>query len=489
MRTPGRGNRWPAPARRRIRGAVMLLGIAGLAAGCSNVPYESGPAPAPPDTQRFLARTLAAPEAGTVPAMEASEAVAAEGTVTVAALVAAALSRDRRLGGLIAGVDAALTAETAVLRWRDPSLAVSLERHSLVDEIQSGRLGIGPQLSIVRRRDPAVAADRAAREIGTAAARARAADGCWRTFDEVLAATAAYLAARQASELAAEEVALLERGAALATARVEAGLTPAIERALLALSRNRARIDAITRRADVAETKRALEAALNLGPGALPATLKIAYPLPAPDAALPPLGELVGSAVTARGDVLGALAAFEQSDAAVRAEVAAQQPDLRLSPAYFFEQGDNIWSLLGGLVLPLAINHEPRIRAAMAVRAQRLAEFDAVQDAALQDVASARAGFAAARSARQALGEVLNVAQADFDEVRAQRRRGSLDELALVLARHEVVRAGYDRIRLDRALRDASRRVAVAARRVLGNPDLAEITAHCVALAAKAPVP
>lgn len=489
MRTPARGNRWPAPARRRVPRSVMLLTVAWLGAGCSSVPYESGPAPAAPDTERFLARTLAAPKAGTVPAIDATDAVAAGDTVTVATLLAAALSRDRRLGGLIAGVDAALSAEDAVVRWRDPSLSVSLERHTLVDEIQSGRLGIGPQLSIVRRRDPAVAADRAARQIGTAAARARAADGCWRTFDEVLAATAAYLAARQASELAAEEVALLERGAALATARVEAGLTPAIERALLALSRNRARIDAITRRADAAEAKRALEAALNLGPGALPATLTIAYPLPTLSAALPPLAELVGGAVTARGDVLGALAAFEQSDATVRAEVAAQRPDLRLSPAYFFEQGDNIWSLLGGLVLPLAINHEPRIRAAMAVRAQRLAEFDAVQDAALQDVASARAGFLAARTAREALAEVLDAARADFDEVRAQRRRGSLDELALVLARHEVIRAGYDRIRLDRALRDAGRRFAVATRRVLGNPGLADITGHCVARAAEAPAP
>jgi len=445
---------------------ILLVAVA---AGCARVPYAPEPRPETVSGKALMARLRALP---TVASLEP----AADGSsVPLDVLVSTALARDPHLAGLAAGVDAARASEAGVVRWRDPGLSASVERHSLKDEIETGNTSIGPQISVTRRRPVAVQADRIVRRAATAAARARLADGYWQAYDAVLSAAEGYLAAHAAHALATREAELLDRGMSLARKRVAAGLTPAIERSLLALSANRARVERISRRATLADATRALEAALNLAPGAVPEDLSIAYP---EDPGTPPaLPELVGAGVTRRGDVLGALAAFDEADGRVRQAVAAQYPDLTFSPSYFFDQGDQVWALLGSFVLPLATNHEPAIAAAVKVRTARVAEFEAMQTRALQEIATARTALVNARAARTALDEVLAALDEDFEEITMQYREGIIDELAVIMARHELVRVRYDLIRSVREVRAARRRLTLAARHVDGDSALARLTA------------
>ena len=54
-----------------------------------------------------------------------------------------------------------------------------------------------------------------------------------------------------------------------------------------------------------------------------------------------------------RADILSALATYAASESALRLEVAKQYPDLRFSPGYKYDQGDNKWSLGLSLTLPV----------------------------------------------------------------------------------------------------------------------------------------
>jgi cobalt-zinc-cadmium efflux system outer membrane protein len=147
-----------------------------------------------------------------------------------------------------------------------------------------------------------------------------------------------------------------------------------------------------------------------------------------------------------RADVLGALAEYDASQAALALEVARQYPDLSLGPGYEFDQGDNKWFLALTLPLPIMNRNRGPIAEAEARRQAAAARFTAAQSAAMAQIDQAVQGYDAARKAlatTTAIGADL-----DRQEKAAQARfeAGEISRLELGSIRLELVTAELARL-------------------------------------------
>jgi len=137
--------------------------------------------------------------------------------------------------------------------------------------------------------------------------------------------------------------------------------------------------------------------------------------------------ELRSKAVAARADVLHALAAYDQTDADVRGEIAKQYPVLSLAPGYTWERGLVKLPLSVNLALPTFDGNRAAIRAALARR-------DAAGTAIETAIAGAQAEIDAAlverRAAMAALERIrateLPQVQLRADQAQAQLARGQI---------------------------------------------------------------
>jgi outer membrane protein TolC len=187
------------------------------------------------------------------------------------------------------------------------------------------------------------------------------------------------------------------------------------------------------------------------------------------DAAAAPLADVAGlreGALLARGDVLRQVAAYDQAEADLRAEVAKQWPELHVGPGYTWERGlVKIPFSLGLSLPPLDLNRKA-IAAAEARRTEAgirleavIAKSQAAVDAALIERDAARAALARVRSvdiqtatrvATQADRELANGAidRVDWSAARAGLHLAELAEIDALRRVHAA----------DAALEDALRR-------------------------------
>lgn len=167
-------------------------------------------------------------------------------------------------------------------------------------------------------------------------------------------------------------------------------------------------------------------------------------------------------ALLGRTDVLGGLAEYAASQAALQLEIARQYPDLHLGTGYQFDQGANKWAL--GLVveLPLLNRNEGPIAEAEALRARASAHFEALQARVIAEVEAAAAAHASAlEQLRQA--EALVVERAAQRE-RAQRALevGAEDRAALRAAELELESGERLRDEAQSRVLDAEARLELA---------------------------
>jgi outer membrane protein, heavy metal efflux system len=94
-----------------------------------------------------------------------------------------------------------------------------------------------------------------------------------------------------------------------------------------------------------------------------------------------------------RPDILGALAEYNASQAALQLEIAKQYPDVHLNPGYEFDQGDNKWSPGFSLTLPVLNQNKGPIAEAEAKRAESAATFNALQARVLGEIERAVAAY------------------------------------------------------------------------------------------------
>ncbi|MES1971453.1 MAG: TolC family protein [Pseudomonadota bacterium] len=267
---------------------------------------------------------------------------------------------------------------------------------------------------------------------------------------DLRAADAETVLAEQALALRRERLDRFER-------RVRAGedsrpVALAARTELLAAERRRA--EAVARGA---QARAALAAALGLPVSAL-AGLALATDVAAvPAAADPRLDAWRRDALLTRSDVLRAVADYDQSEDALRIEVARQYPEIHLGPGYIFERGITKLPFSLPLVLPPADLNRAAIREAEMRRAAAGTRLEGVQAAILSAVDTARASLAAAAiAAARARGPDLAVVARIQAGTDSALKLGAADRTDALAAAAVVVEARLAAAEADRLERQAA---------------------------------
>ena len=201
-----------------------------------------------------------------------------------------------------------------------------------------------------------------------------------------------------------------------------------------------------------------------------------------PDPVLEPL-ELQRAALLNNIAVRIALARYAAADATLRLEIARQLPELSLIPGYAWDQGDHRWSLGIGYALPLSNRNDGPIAEARDRRAAEAARFDALQAQAIADLDAAR--LAAGAAAAQQADALRHLASARTLAERITRRveQGDADRLERITGRRLELDARRALIEAQAALgnayaaiEDVVQRPLPSADKVLLEPALASMT-------------
>jgi outer membrane protein, heavy metal efflux system len=159
-----------------------------------------------------------------------------------------------------------------------------------------------------------------------------------------------------------------------------------------------------------------------------------------------PAAEIRRQALLSRSDILGALAEYEASQAALQLEVRKQYPDLNLGPGYQLDQTDNKWTLGVSVVLPLLNRNKGPIAEAAAMREASAARFLTVQSRALGEI---EAAIAAARAATDQVGaadSLLNDLARRDRSAQAAYQVGEISRLELLGVQAEMITTGLARL-------------------------------------------
>ena len=232
-----------------------------------------------------------------------------------------------------------------------------------------------------------------------------------------------------------ELVALLERRQAL-------GLIaqPEVTQARLALARIELGINEIGRQRATQRTR--LAAALGLPSVALDGvTLSFADLDRMADCATIPTRDAQREALLNRADVRVALSAYEETQEALRLEIARQYPDFRLRAGYSWDQGAGKWVLGLPVELPILNRNEGPIAEAQARRQQAAANFLALQARTIGETEQALAACEFSLRKLKAAEAALSARRDNERVTSALFRTGETDRLALASAAFETASA------------------------------------------------
>ncbi|MEO8643371.1 TolC family protein [Pseudomonas sp.] len=140
-----------------------------------------------------------------------------------------------------------------------------------------------------------------------------------------------------------------------------------------------------------------------------------------------------------RTDILGALAKYEASQAALQLEVARQYPNLSLGLGYSFDQGVNKYSVTpAGITLPLFNRNEGPIAEAEAHRKEAAIHVEALQDQAINQTDSAIQHYHLATQNLALIDNQEATRTASFYSDQRSFALGAIDRLALSRSRRAV---------------------------------------------------
>jgi cobalt-zinc-cadmium efflux system outer membrane protein len=174
-------------------------------------------------------------------------------------------------------------------------------------------------------------------------------------------------------------------------------------------------------------------------------------------------------ALRARPDIVAALHDYAAADAALRGAVAAQYPDLHLTPAFGWDQGTRTWTLGAAAEIPLLNQHRGPIGEAAARRDAAAARVIALQASIIAAFDVARATLTAAREKLDAARSLLASEEEQLRSTQRQFNAGEIDrvsmrstELEAEAARLAVVDATIDEQAALGAVEDAAQWPAAA---------------------------
>ncbi len=216
-----------------------------------------------------------------------------------------------------------------------------------------------------------------------------------------------------------------------------------VTRAHIDLAASRTAALEATRSAAVARSE--LADALGVPPRALDG-IRLDFDAPGEVSGAVPPAEARRRAMLSRTDLLGALADYEASQAALQLEVRKQYPDISLGPGYQLDQTDSKWTLALGLTLPvLNLNRGP-IAEAVAAREEAAARFLTLQSRVLADVESAVVSAEAAGAQVQAADTLLAGLRRQAATARSAYDVGEISRLDLLGLQAEMVSTALMRL-------------------------------------------
>ncbi len=222
----------------------------------------------------------------------------------------------------------------------------------------------------------------------------------WQVRSQVRQAFLEFYAARQSDSLLTRQEEIQSATVSILENQLAVGEVSPFEltQARIALANSRlARLGAAQLRA---EARSALADAIGVPPSALDSVPFSFREMGQVSEALP-ASEIRRRALLSRSDVLGALAEYEASQAALQLEVRRQYPDISLGPGYQLDQTDDKWTLGLTLTLPILNRNQGPIAEAAARREEVAARFLNVQSRALGEI---EAALASARAATDQVG-------------------------------------------------------------------------------------
>lgn len=240
------------------------------------------------------------------------------------------------------------------------------------------------------------------------------------------------------------EAKLREEIVAILARRLEAGESASPDLFRVRAEQRVAIAAALAEAAKIDAARDALATAIGIPRAALPTDIDLAHvgdATPARDDA-----SLYELALTARPDVLAALAHYDALDATYRLEVKKQYPDVHVSPGIGWDQGAFKWTLGAAAELPIFNRHEGSIARAEAERAKAAAQLLAVQAKVIGTVDAARTRERTARARLAAAARVVESRQALVASGRKQFAAGEIDRLVLRQLEAESAAAEADRV-------------------------------------------
>lgn len=380
----------------RLCSAVLLAGV------CACAPQRYVPAPlAEGDVPLAIASAeLAQPEHIALVRELGGREPLPPPAWTCAELGAIGVYRSRAVSAARVEVSAARAARVVAAQRPNPTLGLSLQYDDEKDPGDDTHYTIGPSLRFLwspidRGRIRAALSD-----AEVIASRARVLAAAWSVRDAVCRAALDLRAAQLGQEQLVRREALLDDAIELARSAAEAGLGDTYAWLSLKLEANTAKLARLDHLRAITTAASSLASALALP---LTAVRGIELATPTRHSEAVPLANVQRHALGHHPQVLEALAAYDKAEHDLELAMAAQYPDLVLTPGYLFDQGDNVWSLVGGIVVPLFATHDARIAAAAARRDAARARFETVQAAVIGDVQSAHAQWLALRDLRAAV--------------------------------------------------------------------------------------
>jgi outer membrane protein TolC len=157
--------------------------------------------------------------------------------------------------------------------------------------------------------------------------------------------------------------------------------------------------------------------------------------------------DLRREALLNRTDVLAALATYAACEAALQLEIAKQYPDVRVSPGYKYDQGENEWSLGLSVDLPIGHQNQGPIAEAEARRAEVGEDFKALQARIIADLDRSIAVYVTGL-AKVGTADRLQASQVtQVEAARSRLEAGDISRLELSAVELELDKIAVARLR------------------------------------------
>lgn len=320
----------------------------------------------------------------------------------------------------------------------NPGINGSAEHHSQHSGgISPWTYGIGLSIPIETGGKRQARIDRA--ESLSEATRIEIGNSAWQVRSNVRNNLIALQAANKQVEHLQHEVALRSDIAAMLDARLTAGLISNIELSNARLQLQKAQQVMAAEQGHIPELRAVLAASAGLP---LPSLDKIILkdknfePISAAEL---PNETIQREALLNRLDVRASLARYAAAEAKLKLEIAKQYPDITLSPAYSFDQGDNRWSLGLSMLLALLDKNQGLIAEARALREVEAAQFDALQVKVITEMEQSQTRYREALEQLQKAQNLQASEQAKVAQTQRQFDTGFADRLELVGAQLEAL--------------------------------------------------